>query len=518
MIAQILAASGAAMEYIDGNLVDNHDYYYAISAVNPYGESPDSAIVGVSIINSAAPKITAHPVAQSAECGTQITLSVSAAAETGLVYQWLKDGVAVTGANSPTLLLAGLPSDSGIYRVRITGKNGATLSDPASITITPDQDSPLLAPVSVTVDDAGILYVSDEEKHVVHILTPPGSLNVYMNTFAGTPGVTGTADATGTQARFNRPLGLAARSGALYVADFGNGSVRAVTTGREVGTLAAGGLGGPAGIATDAAGNIYAADKASHVVRKIEAATGIQRVIAGQLDHSGTSDGSGTNARFNAPAGVAWASGSSAGGILYIADTENHAIRKMDLGGGNLVTTLAGNAGVPGWTDGAWEDALFNQPQGIAADIDGTLYIADTGNSLIREVAPGGWVGTVAGGLDSDGLSGVAGFKDATGTGALFNRPRGVTLGRGRELYIADTGNRAIRRIDLNGKVQTLLAVASGSAPGQNPDQPGNAGGSGGGGGGVLSAWHFIALSALIFSKAAGLCFKTTARSDAGRK
>jgi hypothetical protein len=511
MIARIPAASGAAMDYIDGNLVDNQDYYYAISAVNPYGESPDSAIVGVSIINSAAPKITAHPVAQSAECGTQITLSVSAAAETGLVYQWLKDGVAVTGANSPTLLLAGLPSDSGIYRVRITGKNGATLSDPASITITPDQDSPLLAPVSVTVDDAGILYVSDEEKHVVHILTPPGSLNVYMNTFAGTPGVTGTADATGTQARFNRPLGLAARAGALYVADFGNGALRAVTTGREVGTLATGDLGGTAGITTDTAGNIYAADKTSHVIRKIEAATGARHVIAGQLNNSGTDDGNGTGARFNAPAGIAWSSGSTAGGVLYIADTENHAIRKMDLGGGNLVTTLAGNAGVPGWLDGAGDDALFNRPEGITADIDGTLYIADTGNSLIREIAPGGPVSTVAG-----GDAGAAGFKDATGTNALFNRPRGVALGRGRELYIADTGNRAIRRIDLNNNVQTLLAISSSSTPGQNPEQPGNAGG--GGGGGALSSWYFIAFSALILSKAAGFCFKTATRLDTSRK
>jgi sugar lactone lactonase YvrE len=358
----------------------------------------------------------------------------------------------------------------------------------------------------VAVDAAGLLYVSDEENHAIHILTPPGSASVYINTFAGEPGVTGTSDATGTQARFHRPLGLAVRDHILYVADFANGALRTVTTGREVGTLAAAGLGGPDGITTDAAGNIYIADKTAHVIRKVAAAAGgAGLVVAGRLDSAGADDGSGTAARFHAPAGVAWApgAGASAAGILYIADTGNHIIRKLDLGDGARVTTLAGNAGVPGWADGAGDDVLFDSPEGVAADIDGTLYIADTGNSLVREIAPGGWVGTVAGAADAGALAGIAGFKDATGTAALFNHPRGVALGRGRELYIADTGNRAIRRIGLDNNVQTLLAIPPAQNPGQ-PSNPGGGGNGGGGGGGALPAWYFMALSALLLSKAAG--------------
>jgi sugar lactone lactonase YvrE len=502
------AAAGAAPEYTDAGLADNQTYYYTVSAMNAYGESPASAAAAVGIINNAAPKITAQPLAQSTACGTQITLSVSSAGN-GLLYQWLKDGVEIPGAGAATLTLAGAPSDGGVYRVRVTGPDGAALSEPAAVAITPAAGGPLAAPAGVAVDDAGLVYVADEENHAVHILTPPGSARVYINTFAGEPGAPGAADATGTLARFNRPLGLAARAGTLYVADSANGALRTVTTGREAGTLAAG-LGGPAGVAGDTAGNIYTTDKTAHVIRKIAAGGGASAgaglVIAGRLDSAGADDGSGTAARFNAPAGVAWAAGAgpSAAGILYIADTGNHVIRKVDLDDGARVTTLAGNAGVPGWADGAGDDVLFDRPEGIIADIDGTLYIADTGNSLIREIAPGGRVGTVAGGADAGALAGIAGFKDATGTGALFNRPRGVALGRGGELYIADTGNRAIRRIDLDNNVQTLLAIPAGSASGQNPGQPGSSGGGGGGGGGgALPAWYFIALSALLLSKTA---------------
>jgi hypothetical protein len=485
----VAAALAGATGHVDGSLTDNQTYYYTISAVNTYGESPASAAAAVSIINAAAPAITAQPRSQSTALGTPVTLAAAGDGD-GLSFQWLRDGVEIPGATAATLTLAGLPADAGAYRVRVTGKNGSTLSDPATLTLAPSPDSPLLAPASVTVDQAGLVYVSDEENHLIHLLTPPGSASIYINPFAGAAGVAGLLDGTGTQARFDRPLGLAMHDGTLYVADSANAALRAITTGREVGTLAAG-VGHPAGIAADTAGNIYIADKTAHVIRKIAAGGGAADILAGQLNNPGADDGDGATARFNAPAGIAWLSGpAAAAGILYIADTGNHTIRKIDLGGGNRVATLAGNAGVPGWADGAGDDALFDRPEGIAADIDGTLYIADTGNSLIREIEPGGWVGTVAGRPDAIHLAGIAGLKDATGTAALFNHPRGVALGRGRELYIADTGNRAIRQIDLNNNVQTLLAISSPSTPGQTPGQPGA---TGGGGGGALPPWYLLA-------------------------
>ncbi|MDR0353183.1 MAG: hypothetical protein LBI02_07490 [Opitutaceae bacterium] len=516
-IAKITAPpAGAPPGHTDSGLSDNQTYYYTVSAINTYGESPDSAATAISIVNHAAPEITTQPPAQqNTPCGTPLTLSISAT-ENGLTYQWQRDGVDIPGATTPALALAGAPADAGIYRVRVTGQNGSTLSEPAEVTITPgDATGPLLAPATVVVDDAGILYVSDTENHAIHILTPPDSPAVYINTFAGAPGHSGATDGPAAQALFNRPLGLAARARTLYVADFGNGALRAITADREVGTLATGDIGGPAGITTDTAGNIYAADRTAHVIRKINAATGDRSLIAGKLETPGADDGPGPGARFHAPAGIAWTPGPTAAGLLYIADTGNHVIRKVDLDDANRVTTLAGNAGVPGWMDGAGDDALFNHPEGITADIDGTLYIADTGNSLVREIAPGGWVGTVAGAPDAGALAGLAGFKDATGTAALFNQPRGVALGRGRELYIADTGNRAIRRIGLDNKVQTLLAIS----PGQNPPPPDNAGGGGGGGGGgALSPWSLIAFAALFLSKATPPRRKPAPRPDAARK
>jgi hypothetical protein len=127
----------------------------------------------------------------------------------------------------------------------------------------------------------------------------------------------------------------------------------------------------------------------------------------------------------------------------------------------------------------------------------------------------------VAGAADAGSLAGIAGFKDAPGTAALFDHPRGVALGRDGELYIADTGNRAIRRIDLANNVQTLLPIAPAHPPEQQPDTPGGGGsGSGGnsdgssnddgsksgsgGGGGALPAWYFMTLSALLATRLSG--------------
>ncbi|AWI09454.1 SMP-30/gluconolactonase/LRE family protein [Ereboglobus luteus] len=482
-IAQIAASPDATIiEYTDAtNLTDGQDYYYVISASNAYGESFDSAHARVDISNAAAPQITTQPLSQNTECGASVTLSVTTP-ESGVTYQWLKDGQTIAGATSATLTLAGIPADSGSYQVRITGQNGVTLSTAATLTIVPSQTGAHGTPAALTVDASGIVYVSDEEKNVIHTLTPPGSTNVYVNVFAGAPGESGALDGTGTNARLNRPVGITVRSGTLYVADSGNARLRTISAGREVKTHPAIISGELTAIAIDPAGNIYAADKSAHVIRKIEAATGNPVIVAGQLNTSGTLDGSGTAAQFNAPAGIAHAAG-----ILYVADTGNHTIRKIDLAHNNSVATHAGCATVHGSVDGHRDDALFNQPEGLIVDGDGTLYVADTGNSTIREITAGGYVNTLAGNPGADGVTGIAGFKDATGTNALFNHPRDLALGNnGEYLYVADSGNRAIRRIDSTNKVQTMTAIVS-SGTSTNPEQPenpdnGNKGGGGGGG------------------------------------
>jgi DNA-binding beta-propeller fold protein YncE len=266
-----------------------------------------------------------------------------------------------------------------------------------------------------------------------------------------------------------------------------------VSAAGKVGSLPADAFGKPAGIAADDRGNLYIADKGAHVIRKLDGASGVLSILAGTPDHPGFSNGDGALAQFNAPAGIAW---QSAGGGDDIADTGNHVVRKMELGGNYHVSTVAGKATVPGCADGSGDGALFNRPEGIIVDGDGTLFLADTGNSTIREIAPSGMVSTLAGNPGTDGVTGVAGFKDGSGLNARFNQPSDIVLSPdGEFLYVADTGNRAVRKIDAGNQVSTLPLVESPSGPVTAPSGDGNA--NGGGGAGIGSGWFF---AALIFS------------------
>jgi hypothetical protein len=166
------------------------------------------------------------------------------------------------------------------------------------------------------------------------------------------------------------------------------------------------------------------------------------------------------------------------------------------------VTTLAGLAGVAGSSDGAGNEALFSQPTGLALDGNGTLYVTDTGNALIRRVTAAGAVTLVA------GVPGIAGFADGVGLDALFDQPRGVVWD-GSALIVADTGNAALRKITGNAAVSTLALTAApvstppDTPPAPPPSQPSTGGGSagggssGGGGGGAPSFWFVGALTLL---------------------
>ncbi|MCU0781492.1 MAG: hypothetical protein MUF04_10390, partial [Akkermansiaceae bacterium] len=204
---------------------------------------------------------------------------------------------------------------------------------------------------------------------------------------------------------------------------------------------------GPAAIALDDSGVRYLADTANHMIRRI-LANGAVNTLAGGTGTSGTTDASGTAARFNQPAGIAVAGDHT----VFVADTGNHTIRKIASGG--AVTTMAGSAGLTGSTDGTSADARFHSPTGLAVDAAGTLYVCDTGNHTIRKITPGGVVTTIA------GSPGLAGTTDAHGSGARFNAPRGITLDAAGNLYVADTGNHAIRKIATTGEVTTFAGLA----------------------------------------------------------
>lgn len=202
----------------------------------------------------------------------------------------------------------------------------------------------------------------------------------------------------------------------------------------------------PFGVALDRRGTVYVADAGdSNRIRTI-APDGTVATFAGGKE--GFQDGVGAAAAFHTPSALAF----DHEGNLYVADTGNHAIRKIAKDGS--VTTLAGD-GTPGDQDGIGRAARFRGPVGIAVDDLGAVYVADTYNDRIRRIGRDGSVTTIAG-------SGKPGNADGIGSAAGFDTPSALAVGTDGTLYVADTGNNAIRRIGADGSVTTIAAPAEG--------------------------------------------------------
>jgi streptogramin lyase len=215
----------------------------------------------------------------------------------------------------------------------------------------------------------------------------------------------------------------------------------------------------PSGVAVDASGNIYVSDSANNQVRKISTNGAIQN-LAGVFTGSGGEDGTKWNARFNNPQGMA----SDTSGNIYVADQDNHAIRKVTPAGAvSMVAgsfTGSGAAGFSGSADGGGKTtARFNKPSDVAVDAAGNIYVADSGNHAIRKISTNGTVTTLA------GTMGAAGNINASGANARFRTPQGIAVDANGTVYVADTGNQVIRRITANGAVSTFAGAAfTGSA------------------------------------------------------
>jgi sugar lactone lactonase YvrE len=200
----------------------------------------------------------------------------------------------------------------------------------------------------------------------------------------------------------------------------------------------------PYGVAVDTDGTVYVADGGdSNRIRKV-ARDGTVSTVAGGAE--GFADGPGSTAAFNTPSAIAL----DRNGNLYVADTGNHAVRKVARDG--AVTTLAGG-GQPGFADGQGAAARFNGPVGIAVGVHGAVYVADTYNDRIRRIAPDGTVTTLAG-------TGKPGMADGPAAAAAFDTPTAIAVARDGTLFVADTGNDAIRRIGADGTVSTFAAAA----------------------------------------------------------
>ena len=324
-------------------------------------------------------------------------------------------------------------------------------------------------PVGIAFSSGGTLYVADYGNSLIRKVTTSGT----VTTVAGTAGTPGSSNGTGTAASFYEPFDVAVdpKSGLVYVADGGNNLIRKITSTGVVTTLAgqvvssgsANGTGSaarfnyPSGAAVDGNGNVYIADYSNDLVRKINPA-GVVTNLAGMAGTVGTNNGTGTAARFNGPAGVAV----DLSGNVYVADYQNHAIRKITPAG--LVSTLAGRPGTSGTNNGTGTAARFTNPLGVAVDASGSVYVGDAGNNAIRKITPAGVVTTLA------GLIGTSGTNDGVGASARFYFPAGVAVDGSNYVYVADAGNYCIRKVAPDGTVTTLAGLTgrSGSDDGTN--------------------------------------------------
>ena len=313
--------------------------------------------------------------------------------------------------------------------------------------------------IGLTVDNAATptkLVVANADNQTIQTLTL--STNA-VATLAGTANTAGTADGTGTAAKFYEPFGITLSGSDYFVADTYNHTIRKLTSAGVVTTIA--GTAGTAG-STDGTGsaalfygpkslvsdgtNLYVTDTSNHSIRQVVIGTGVTTTLAGYAGTSGTTDGTGSAARFYAPFGV-----TIQGVNLYVTDTANHTIRKVTTGG--VATTLAGTAGTSGTTDATGTSAKFNTPTGIVSD--GTnLYVADSGNHTIRKVViVGGAVTTLA------GTAGTSGSADGTGAAARFNQPVGLTIDNAGNLYASDQNYTKIRKIVTSTGVVTTVSA-----------------------------------------------------------
>ena len=321
--------------------------------------------------------------------------------------------------------------------------------------------SELAYPMGVAVDGAGNLYIADGYyNNRIRKVTPGGTITTVAGN--GVAGYNGDNIAA-TSAELSDPSGVAVDgAGNLYIADLGNSRIRKVTPDGTITTMAGNGTAGyngdniaatsaeityPEGVAVDGAGNLYIADYSYSRIRKVSAATGLITTVAG----NGTSGYNGdnipaTNAELNSPMGLAV----DGAGNLYIADYRNERIRKVTPGG--TITTVAGDGytasnGQGGYSGdgGPATSAELNLPYGVAVDASGNLYIVDDNNGRIRKVTPDGIITTVAGngGYFYNG-------DNMPSTSATLWTPWGVAVDGAGNLFIADTSNNRIRKVDVS--------------------------------------------------------------------
>lgn len=361
---------------------------------------------------------------------------------------------AVTITHQPIWAACSISNGSGSANADISSIGVNCLPAKAQVTTTAQTSNfGSQAPFGLALAPDGTLYFSDFLNNAIFKMTPDGQGQQWAGGFNftgydpvnGTPLTSGFQDGPPQLASFTSPGGLAFDlAGNLLVADSGNDLIRKIsptgTVSTVAGTVTFGFADGPAssavfnlpyGLAVDKANNIYVADSRNARIRKITAA-GTVSTIAGSST-TGTANGTGSAASFNWPRAIAI----GPEGNLYVSDIVSGIVRKVTPDG--VVTTLAGS-GTLGFQDGVGAGASFSNIDGVAVDANGTVYVADSGNHVIRRISSKGVVTTLAG-------SGQSGSADGIGTTASFDNPQQLVVDAQGNIYVADRGNWAIRKI-----------------------------------------------------------------------
>jgi hypothetical protein len=385
---------------------------------------------------------------------TQLTIKVPSGASNGNITVTV-NGQTATSSGSFTLngpvITKFLPAISGIgYPVVIKGTSFSAdiASDAVTIngvnaSVTSASDTQLIVTVPLTAS-SGKITVTVKGQAVVSS-SDIRIIKLTVTTIAGS-GTYGYADGTGSAASFNGPWGIVGdNNGNYYVSDWYNYAVRKVTSGGLVTTFVGSSAfpgNAPAGIVMDSHGNLFVSDLSWNAIKKITP-TGVVSYFAGDTyGNSGNTNGTGTNARFHSPVGLAI----DASDNIYVGDNFNYAIRKITPSG--VVSTLAGSGAV-GSADGTGTSASFSSPWGLYAGTDGNIYVVDATNNNVRKITPAGVVTTIAG-------NGAQKAVDGPALSASLDQPIGIVMDHVGNFYITEGSSHTIRMITSDGYVVTI--------------------------------------------------------------
>jgi sugar lactone lactonase YvrE len=372
-------------------------------------------------------------------------------------------------------------ADSSNHRIKKIDSNGDVSVFAGSVSGLQDdqgEEARFHTPTGLAIDADDNIYVADWGNHRIRKITPGGLVTSYAGSSLG------FTDGSSNLAQFRNPRGLAIdHSGNLYVADYGNHSVRRIDSLGNVITVSGTGVAGlvdglgsnarhhnPFDLVLDNNGGIYVSDYTNHAIRKLHLEDGlwVTSTVAGGIG-LGNKDGQGLTALFNSPAGLEYLDG-----YLYVVDRNNQCIRIIDQN--DNVMTLAGT-GFSGFADSGQFEASFANPEYIFIESSTRALVADSANHRIREIdlsrinipsVPG--QGSVDNGLKVStytGFSGVANFRDGNTKTAFFRNPHGMIYDAENNLYVADRGNHRIRKITPSGVVTTYAGSTAGLLDGK---------------------------------------------------